>query len=314
MGSRKVVLLLMVFLAVCMVTCRPYDDLGKDTKAKAEDAKKFASGELHDAEEKHPSFSDWAQDKFSESFGAEEDKEKQPTENMMNNVEDVATSAAGTMKSAASGASDYASEKATDAVEAVSGAMAQGKEKMNDAYNEDVKVIKMPTDTREKIGDTYNDAKEKIQTASDKASSVVYNAKDNMDESIEYVKDRAGNAYDEGKQKMNLASEKFSDTKASEVYDEARDKVKGTMDCGNMDVDGFDEANDSKENIGVRNEYGRDKVAETFDQAKREVEEAYASAKNTMTEEAKAKYEAAKEKASDAAGDVGAKMRNTPNQ
>ncbi|XP_052725495.1 uncharacterized protein LOC108335387 isoform X3 [Vigna angularis] len=291
MGSRKVVLLLMVFLAVCMVTCRPYDDLGKDTKAKAEDAKKFASGELHDAEEKNPSFSDWAQDKFSESFGAEEDKEKQPTENMMNNVEDVATSAAGTMKSAASGASDYASEKATDAVEAVSGAMAQGKEKMNDAYNEDVKVIKMPTDTREKIGDTYNDAKEKIQTASDKASSVAYNAKDNMDESIEYVKDRAGNA-----------------------YDEARDKVKGTMDCGNMGVDGFDEANDSKENIGVRNEYGRDKVAETFDQAKREVEEAYASAKNTMTEEAKAKYEAAKEKASDAAGDVGAKMRNTPNQ
>lgn len=219
------------------------------------------------------------------------------------------------------GASDYASEKATDAVEAVSGAMAQGKEKMNDAYDEDGKVIKMPTDIdngrdkmREKIGDTYDDAKEKIQTASDKASSVAHNAKDNMDESIEYVKDRAGNAYDEGKQKMNLASEKFSDTKASEVYDEARDKVKGAMDCGNMDVDGFDEANDSKDNIGVRNEYGRDKVAETFDQAKREVEEAYASAKNTMTEEANAKYEAAKEKASDAAGDVGAKMRNTPNQ
>ncbi|XP_014520402.1 uncharacterized protein LOC106777339 isoform X2 [Vigna radiata var. radiata] len=313
MGSRKVVLFLMVFLAVCMVTCRPWDDdLGKDTKAKAEDAKNFASGVLHNAEDKTPSFSD---------FGAEEDKEKQPTENMMNNVEDVATSAAGTMKSAASGASDYASEKATDAVEAVSGAMAQGKEKMNDAYDEDGKVIKMPTDIdngrdkmREKIGDTYDDAKEKIQTASDKASSVAHNAKDNMDESIEYVKDRAGNAYDEGKQKMNLASEKFSDTKASEVYDEARDKVKGAMDCGNMDVDGFDEANDSKDNIGVRNEYGRDKVAETFDQAKREVEEAYASAKNTMTEEANAKYEAAKEKASDAAGDVGAKMRNTPNQ
>ncbi|XP_022643107.1 protein DR_1172 isoform X3 [Vigna radiata var. radiata] len=291
MGSRKVVLFLMVFLAVCMVTCRPWDDdLGKDTKAKAEDAKNFASGVLHNAEDKTPS--------FSESFGAEEDKEKQPTENMMNNVEDVATSAAGTMKSAASGASDYASEKATDAVEAVSGAMAQGKEKMNDAYDEDGKVIKMPTDIdngrdkmREKIGDTYDDAKEKIQTASDKASSVAHNAKDNMDESIEYVKDRAGNA-----------------------YDEARDKVKGAMDCGNMDVDGFDEANDSKDNIGVRNEYGRDKVAETFDQAKREVEEAYASAKNTMTEEANAKYEAAKEKASDAAGDVGAKMRNTPNQ
>jgi len=226
------------------------------------------------------------------------------------------------------GASDYASEKATEAMEAVSGAMSEGKKKMYDAYDGDAKVIKMPTnidnakDTMgEKIGDIYDDAKEKIHTASDKASNMAHNAKDNMDESMGHGKDRAANAYDEGKQKMNLASEKFYD-----VFDEARNKVKGAIDCGrNMGVDAFDEAregmkmagdkaNYAKDNIGVTNEYGRDKVAETFDQAKREVDEAYVSAKNTMTEEAKAKYEAAKEKASDAAGDVGAKMRNTPNQ
>ncbi|XP_027912776.1 uncharacterized protein LOC114172618 isoform X2 [Vigna unguiculata] len=311
MGSKKVVLLLMVFLAVCTVTCRPFDDdLGEETKEKSEEAKKFASGVQHDAEEKTQSFSDWTQNKFSD-FGADEDKEKQPTENtMMDNIEDVATSAAGTMKSAASGASDYVSEKATGAMEAVSGAMAQGKEKIDDAYDGDSKIIKMPTDMdnvkdtmREKIGDTYDNAKENIERASDKASSMGQSAKESME-----------NAYEEGKQKMNLASEKFSDGKASEVYDdESRDKVKA-MDCGNMVVDGFDEANDSKDNTGVGNEYGRDKVAETFDQAKRAVEEAYESAKNKMTREAKAKYEAAKEKASDAAGYVGAKMRNTPNQ
>ena len=114
------------------------------------------------------------------------------------------------------GASDYVSEKATGAMEAVSGAMAQGKEKIDDAYDGDSKIIKMPTDMdnvkdtmREKIGDTYDNAKENIERASDKASSM------------------GQSAYEEGKQKMNLASEKFSDGKASEVYDdESRDKVK----------------------------------------------------------------------------------------
>lgn len=108
----------------------------------------------------------------------------------------------------------------------------------------------------------------------------------------------------------DTASEKFYDgkDKASDVYGEARHKVKGAMGCGEDKA-----VDDAKDNMGVKMEHGRDKVAETFDQAKREVGEAYVSAKNTMTEEAKAKYEAAKEKASDATGDLGAKMRNTPN-
>ncbi|CAJ1930151.1 unnamed protein product [Sphenostylis stenocarpa] len=324
MGSTKLLLLSMVFLAVCAGTCRPLgDDVVEDAKSKAEDAKKFAAGMMRDTEEGTWSFSDWAQDMFSKNFG--EDKS---TQNMKYNVEDVASMTADTVKSAASGASDYASEKATDAKEAISGAMAQGKEKLYDAYDGNAKVIKMPTDinnakdrlgetvgqARERMGDAYDDAVQKMQMASEKASGVAHNAKDNMDESIEYGRDRAVNAYDEGKQKMNMASEKFYEAKdkASDVYVEASDKVKEAMDCGmNMAAD---KANDAKDNIGVANEYGRDKVAETFDQIKREVEEAYASAKNTIPEEAKAKYEAAKEKVSDAAGDLGAKMRNTPNQ
>jgi len=240
------------------------------------------------------------------------------------------------------GASNYASERSTDAMEAVPGAMAEGKENMYEADDgDDAKVIKLPTsfedakDTMgepvghagEKVEDIYDDAKEKFNTASDKASSMAHNAIYNMDESIGDGKDIAANAYDEGKEKMNMASEKFADAgdKVSDVYDEARNKVKRAVGCGRkMGVDALDEAregmnmvgdkvNDAKDNTGVTNEYGRDKVAETFDQATREVEERYASA-NTMTEEAKAKYEAAKERASDAAGDVGEKMRNTPNQ
>ena len=101
--------------------------------------------------------------------------------------------------------------------------------------------------------------------------------------------------------------------KASEVYDESRDKMKA-MDWGNMVLGGFDEVNDSKDNIGVGNEYGGHKIAETFDQPKHAIEESYKLTKNTMTQEAKAKYKAAKEKALDAEGYVGAKMRNTPNQ
>ncbi|XP_020217492.2 uncharacterized protein LOC109800963 [Cajanus cajan] len=314
MRSTKVVLLLVLFFTVCVGTCRPWVE---DAKTKAEGAKQFAG-----------------EDKFSKSFGAE----------------DAAKRTTGTMKSAATGASEYASEKATDAKEAISGAMAHGRDKTYEAYEGAAKVIKMPTDSindvKDKMGetvaDTYEDAKQRMYTASDKASSMAHNAKDNMAESI-------GQGYDLGKEKINMASEKFYDAKekASDVYDESRhkisdtvsdnandaseriydvkNKVKGAMHCGgHKAVDAFDEAmermtvagdkaNDAKEKMGVRIIYGRDKVAETFDQAQHDLAEAYASAKNIMTEEAKTKYEAAKEKASDATGDIGAKMRNTPN-
>ncbi|KAK8471779.1 hypothetical protein PHAVU_002G031100 [Phaseolus vulgaris] len=335
MGSRKLLLLLMVFFAGCVGTCRPWDD--DAVEEKAEEAKKFAKGVAHDAGQSTRAFSSWVQDKFSKTFGGEEDKERHLAQHMKYNAEE-----AGTMKSAASGASNYASERSTDAMEAVPGAMAEGKENMYEADDgDDAKVIKLPTsfeDAKDTVGETvgqagekvediYDDAKEKFNTASDKASSMAHNAIYNMDESIGDGKDIAANAYDEGKEKMNMASEKFVDAgdKVSDVYDEARNKVKRAVGCGRkMGVDALDEAregmnmvgdkvNDAKDNTGVTNEYGRDKVAETFDQATREVEERYASA-NTMTEEAKAKYEAAKERASDAAGDVGEKMRNTPNQ
>lgn len=66
MRRIKFVLLVVMFLAVCVVTCRPWgDDVVEDAKAKAEEAKHFAAEAVHDAEEETRSLADWAQDKLS---------------------------------------------------------------------------------------------------------------------------------------------------------------------------------------------------------------------------------------------------------
>ncbi|KAJ1399146.1 hypothetical protein SESBI_30521 [Sesbania bispinosa] len=197
-------------------------------------------------------------------FGAEkDDQEKHLNQNMKYQAEDVASRATRTMKSASSGPSDYASQKATDAKEAVSGAMAYGRENTSEGVDE---IIKMQTDAKDKMRETYEGAKQKMDKVSDMAS---------------------GNANDE---RFKMASQR--------VYD-VKNKVKGAMDCG------IDKANEAKDKMGVAS----DKMVETFDQAKHEVGDAYLSAKNTMTEKAKGRYESTKEKASEATGELGAKMR-----
>jgi len=65
MRRVKFVLLVVMFLAVCVVTCRPWgDDVVEDAKAKAEEANHFAAEAVHDAEEETSSLADWAQDKL----------------------------------------------------------------------------------------------------------------------------------------------------------------------------------------------------------------------------------------------------------
>ncbi|KAK7293084.1 hypothetical protein RJT34_15945 [Clitoria ternatea] len=70
------------------------------------------------------------------------------------------------MQSTASGSVEYASQKVREA-----------KEAMREAI-------------REKMGDVYDDAKQKIHTASDKASTVAHNVTGNIDESVEYGKSK----------------------------------------------------------------------------------------------------------------------------
>ncbi|GAU18524.1 hypothetical protein TSUD_233960 [Trifolium subterraneum] len=280
------------------------------------------------------------QQKFSQSLGLGNDA----SQNIKYKAEDAASRATDTMKSAASGASDYASERAADTKEAISGDRTYGREKTSEANNRigGDEIIRMPTD---KVQNTYEDAKQKLSTASDKASSMAENAKDNMGDAIEYGREGAANVYDQGKQKLNtasnVASEKFYDAKdtmenekekARSVYaefvqrisdfassnnngyDEPKEKIKidsrkmydGAKQGMNDIVGG--KGNDAKGKIGC----GGHKADETFERLKREVHEAYMNARKSMDEEAKANYEATKEKASEATGNLGAKMRNTP--
>ncbi|CAK8539901.1 unnamed protein product [Lathyrus sativus] len=206
-------LLLVLCLGVCVGMCRSW----------VEDV----------AEENPESFSHWALNAVSQVLESENDD---ATQNMKLKAEDAASRATETMKSVASGASEYSSQKATNAKEAIG--------------SDD--IIRMPidkvTEAKDTVQDTYENAKQKLSSASDKASNI-----------------------------------------AHDVYNVKND-IRGEMDCGGNDNNAF----------GV------------YDEAKDEVSKAYISAKNSMGEEAKAKYEAAKEKASEATGNLGAKMRNTP--
>lgn len=65
MRRVKFVLLVVMFLAVCVVTCRPWGD---DVVEDGEEAKHFAAKAVHDVEEETRSWADWAQDKFSKYF------------------------------------------------------------------------------------------------------------------------------------------------------------------------------------------------------------------------------------------------------
>lgn len=154
-----------------------------------------------------------------------------------------------------------ATDKVGDAEETMAGAMAYGKNKGADAYEDASATLKMATET---------------------ASNRAGDAQEKMSEAMGYAKDKAADAYDGAKQKMNVASNMASDHKA--------------QDGGEM----------MKEAMG----YEKEKAANAYDKAKHHVEDSYMTAKETMTEHAKANYEAAKEKASQAAGDVAAKMRN----
>lgn len=129
------------------------------------------------------------------------------------------------------------------------------------------------------MGSENDDATQNMKIKAEDAASREAIGSDDI---IRMPIDKMQDTYENAKQKLNSASDKASNI--------AHNEAKGGMDCGGNDNYAF----------GV------------YDEAKDKVSEAYMYAKNSMTEEAKIKYEAAKEKASDATGNLGAKMRNTP--
>ncbi|XP_021714528.1 uncharacterized protein LOC110682497 isoform X2 [Chenopodium quinoa] len=81
-----------------------------------------------------------------------------------------------------------------------------------------------------------------------------------------------------------------------------RDKAKQSA------LDGKKYASEKADVISNSSSFTKDGLEEVYNEAKHKVEEAYESmTKSGLSEEAKAKYVAAKERASDVAGEVGAK-------
>ncbi|KAL3813196.1 hypothetical protein ACJIZ3_014464 [Penstemon smallii] len=109
-----------------------------------------------------------------------------------------------------------------------------------------------------------------------------------------------GSAKDVGQDLIGKTSEKLGD-----VMNYASGKANEAMDMDMVKDKASEMASDAKESMSG----GIDKASDTYEDAKSKVHDAYVSAKDSMSEQAKEKYEAAKEKASQATGDLGADMR-----
>lgn len=200
----------------------------------------------------------------------------------------------------------------------------------NIAYDKADQTIRMATDrardAKDAISGTVDYAKEtmaramgsrknKAEYANPDAKETAEEAKDSiMYEAIDFGIEKASNAYDEAKRKINQASDmafdakemmevgmRYGKDKAGNAYDELKQKM--------MEMAESEEANDVKDMVSEAVRYGKDRAADAYNEARQKVEESYLSAKESGIASDKINYEVAKEKASKAAGDFGAKMR-----
>nr|GMC99108.1 embryonic protein DC-8 [Ipomoea batatas]GMD00860.1 embryonic protein DC-8 [Ipomoea batatas] len=135
---------------------------------------------------------------------------------------------------------------------------------------------------KDKACDAYAFCSEKAEQGIDMVSNVSTDAK-------ETGKGAASSSYGYGH-----ASDRMN--QAGDMKDKASGKAKQAIKLGSDKA-----ADDDK--------IEKSEAFKRYQHAKSEVYETYASAKDTMTEQAKDKYEQAKERASQATGDLGAKMR-----
>ncbi|XP_031096405.1 uncharacterized protein LOC116000455 [Ipomoea triloba] len=133
---------------------------------------------------------------------------------------------------------------------------------------------------KDKACDAYAFCSEKAEQGIDMASNVSTDAE-------ETGKGAASSSYGHASDRMN---------QAGDMKDKASGKAKQAIKQGS-DKAAYDEKIEKSE------------AFKRYQHAKSEVYETCASAKDTMTEQAKDKYEQAKERASQATGDLGAKMR-----
>ncbi|XP_065851626.1 uncharacterized protein [Euphorbia lathyris] len=140
---------------------------------------------------------------------------------------------------------------------------------------------------RSRISNSYSQAKENINAGIDKAAEKGGNAKEAVGKAIEHGQESITHMKGEAKDKVHTASDKVKDEMVH-MKGETKDKVHTAS-------------------VKVKGEVGDE--MRTFDESRKKVGETLESAKEKMTEEAKASYETAKEKFSEATGAVGDKMR-----
>ncbi|GKU94504.1 hypothetical protein SLEP1_g7996 [Rubroshorea leprosula] len=276
---------------------------------KVGNAKNYASGKVDQVIRMASDKADDARERMAEGIAYGKDKVAEAHDNANQKVDtpdmssDSRESIAGAMRYEKDRAADaydgawqkmnMASDKAYDAKEKIAGSVGHGMDKAANAYDEARQKMKMAADKTDAAKETVSGAMgyardgaaNAYDKSRDKASNMAYDTKERMAGSAQYVRDGAANtynhAYKQAKEKLNMASQMASD-KASDV----REGMAGSV------------------------EHGKNRMANSYDEVVNEVGEAYASARDTMSNQAKANYEAAKERASQAAGALGAKMRN----
>ncbi|XP_028775594.1 uncharacterized protein LOC114744122 [Neltuma alba] len=169
--------------------------------------------------------------------------------------------------------------------------------------------------------ETTEYAQEKAESMADWTYDQFLQNKDNARQAAQGMKNKAGDAASRATETMKSAASGTSEC-FSQKYGEAKEKLSRTM-AYDKTAEAYNEVDEiirmatdkastnAKDILADSVGYeGRDQAAEeTYEQARHRVEEAYRSAKDTMTEENKVNYEDAKEKASQATGDLGANMR-----
>ncbi|KAJ6398433.1 hypothetical protein OIU77_019266 [Salix suchowensis] len=278
-------------------------DIKDFASEKASRAKQMASNiKASDAKERISGAMEYGKDNLEDAY----DEVKEKWSIAKDKVLDGANNMGGTVDEALRNAKDKAANAFGDAsqkMNVVTDEAYDAKEGMGEAVNYG----------RNRASDAYN-------KASNSASDWANDAKEAVSGAMEYGRDRASDAYDEArkyaKEDSKMASEKAGDAKdaisgamwygkekASDAYDVAKENIHRTANIAS------EKANEAKEAAAGAMGSGREGERDGFDEAKNQIGEAYVSAKDTVTDQAKANYEAAKEKLSEATGDLGDKMR-----
>ncbi|KAK1373493.1 hypothetical protein POM88_029686 [Heracleum sosnowskyi] len=184
-----------------------------------------------------------------------------------------AKTAYATYEEKAASAQEFLYGKGSEAAEIASGMATSAKERVKDYYE---KYVDKPANVIDSMCGSGTDATIKM------ASDMAIGAREKGKEYYERNEEKAANVH------------AFMYGKASERSTPASDR-----------------ATKAKETLQDSLLHGEDRAFAAYNEAKSRVEETYTEAKKSMNNQAKQTYEAAKEKASEAAGTVGELLRNS---